>query len=332
MLFFVSVYANYCLEFQDDFNQLDQNAWRHDNTLAGGGNGEFQWYTNNRTNSFVQNGILHLKPTLTADTIGEQKMLNGYTLDLGSQCNVQFNNGCRRTSNGQQIINPIQSANLRTINSHSIKYGKVEVRAKLPKGDWIWPAIWMLPKNDVYGGWPRSGEIDIMESRGNKPNNQPPGYDGYSSTLHWGPSPSLNRFYLTNQRKTFGTYLADEFHTYGLMWDENQIVTYLDNPSNVMLSVPLDDFYRKGGYGGADQDPWPTRQAPFDQEFYLILNVAVGGTGGYFPDNVGSKPWRDQSPTPMLDFWNNRNQWLPTWPNDNSRALQVDSVKMWRQC
>lgn len=59
------------------------------------------------------------------------------------------------------------SARLSTINSHSIKYGRVEVVAKLPRGDWLWPAIWMLPVNDVYGAWPASGEIDIMEARGN---------------------------------------------------------------------------------------------------------------------------------------------------------------------
>ena len=67
------------------------------------------------------------------------------------------------------VINPVMSARLTTKNSHHIQYGKVEIKAKLPRGDWLWPALWMLPVHDDYGPWPRSGEIDIMESRGNSP-------------------------------------------------------------------------------------------------------------------------------------------------------------------
>ena len=70
--------------------------------------------------------------------------------------------GCFRSSNGQNIINPIKSASIRTINSVAINRGKVEVRAKLPTGDWIWPAIWLLPKDNVYGTWPASGEVDFI--------------------------------------------------------------------------------------------------------------------------------------------------------------------------
>ncbi|KAF5370981.1 hypothetical protein D9615_006309 [Tricholomella constricta] len=63
-----------------------------------------------------------------------------------------------------QIINPVQSARISTKRSASTKFGKVEVRAKIPKGDWQWPAIWMLPVDNKYGPWPLSGEIDIMEA------------------------------------------------------------------------------------------------------------------------------------------------------------------------
>jgi len=75
--------------------------------------------------------------------------------------------GCERASDGNHYINPVMSGKLTTVNSHSMQYGRVEVRAKLPKGDWLWPAIWMLPRHNEYGEWPASGEIDIMESRGN---------------------------------------------------------------------------------------------------------------------------------------------------------------------
>ena len=89
----------------------------------------------------------------------------------GSPADVCTSNafyGCERSAAASgNYINPIRSARLRTAKSFSLKYGRVEVRAKLPKGDWLWPAIWMLPTYQEYGTWPVSGEIDIMESRGN---------------------------------------------------------------------------------------------------------------------------------------------------------------------
>ncbi|RKO89995.1 concanavalin A-like lectin/glucanase domain-containing protein, partial [Blyttiomyces helicus] len=184
----------------DDFNTLRNSVWQHASTLGGGGNFEFEWYTNNRSNSFVRDGTLYLQPTLTADAIGEANVENGYTMDLwggdpASLCTGNAFFGCERTSGNGQIINPIQSAQIRTVNSVNFKYGRVEVRAKLPQGDWIWPAIWMLPVNGEYGKWPASGEIDIMESRGNL--NYPAEFGGgvntIGSTLHWGPSFDFNR-------------------------------------------------------------------------------------------------------------------------------------------
>ena len=78
--------------------------------------------------------------------------------------------GCERTSGaGGNYLNPITSARLRSVNSFNFKYGRVEFKAKVPKGDWIWPALWLLPRDNAYGMWPSSGEIDVMETRGNGP-------------------------------------------------------------------------------------------------------------------------------------------------------------------
>jgi len=90
-------------------------------------------------------------------------------------------------------------------------------------------------------------------------------------------------------------------------------------------------------FGGFDQDTWRdnpwtgrTKMAPFDQDFYLKLNVAVGGTGGFFPDEAvngnGAKPWTETSPTAPKEFWDGRSQWLPTWGDDT--AMQVDYIKV----
>lgn len=145
-----------------------------------------------------------------SDFIGESNVKNGYTMSIwgsspANQCTSNEFWGCERQSQGNSggsYLNPIISGRLRTVNSFSFKYGRVEVRAKLPKGDWIWPAIWLLPKHNAYGEWPQSGEIDIMESRGNSAGYAAGGVNTFGSTLHWGSSFADNRWYLTHKQYT----------------------------------------------------------------------------------------------------------------------------------
>ena len=122
------------------------------------------------------------------------------------------------------------SARLRSVKAVNLKYGRVEFKAKLPKGDWLWPALWLLPTNNAYGTWPASGEIDIMESRGNSPGYSAGGCDVFTSTLHWGPSWDQNRYGLTHgEYKIPSGTLHDDFHIYGLYWDDKKLYTYIDN-------------------------------------------------------------------------------------------------------
>lgn len=126
--------------------------------------------TNSPNNSFVEDGVLYIVPTLTSDLIGEAAIFDGYTYNL-TECTNANLTACSISSNltTRTVIPPVQSARITTRFSHSIAYGRVEIRARLPEGDWLWPALWMLPVDYVYGPWPMSGEIDIMESRGNGP-------------------------------------------------------------------------------------------------------------------------------------------------------------------
>lgn len=329
------------LVFSEDFNKLDCSVWEHQKTLAGDGNWSFQQYTNNRTNSFVRNGKLYIKPTFTSAIIGEGAVrgVPSYTMDLTSlepamQCTGGAFYGCQRTSTNENYLNPIQSASLRTSSSFSFKYGRVEVSAKLPKGDWLWPAIWLLPRHAQYGQWPMSGEIDIMESRGNAPGYTSGGYDAIGSTLHWGPYYGQNPFHLTHGDYVASnpTSLTDSFHTYGLYWDSTGLYTYIDDDKNKIMTVNWTSttFYERGNFAkvGA-HNPWlgSSQGAPFDQEFYLILNVAVGSAGGYFPPGP-ERPWRNDE-FAMKSFWDSRAQWLPSWKGDDV-AMQVDSVKVWQ--
>ena len=286
----------------------------------------------------MKDGILYIKPTLLEDQIGIDSVKKGYTLNVwGSSpadyCTQNEFYGCERTSGaGGNYLNPIKSARLRTAESFFFRYGKVEVKAKLPRGDWLWPAIWMLPRYQYYGKWPSSGEISIMESRGNGPSYLPGGYDTFTSALRGGIDTNYNFYQQTNAVKK-GVDLTADFHVYGLVWNETYIGTYFDNESNVVLSVPINEsFWSKTGLTSPPWDNlWTGRgnNAPFDQEFYLILNVACGGVNGYFPDGHG-KPWTNSAGNAVNAFYDAKSDWYPTWNNGTEDStLQIDSVRVW---
>ncbi|KAF5211949.1 putative beta-1,3-glucan-binding protein [Clavispora lusitaniae] len=338
----------FCEVLVDDFSEFNKNVWEREVQIGGFGTGAFDWTTDSDRNSFVKNGKLYILPTLTNETIDDNDISNGYTVNLttdgtctgsgGAQCWIRSN------STTGAIIPPVQSARLNTKSSASIKYGKVEVRAKLPKGDWLWPAIWLLPKNNTYGPWPASGEIDIAESRGNGVHYPMGGHDVISSSLHWGPDVAQDQYLRTTSHSTqrLGMF-SSTFHIYGLEWNEKYIKSYIDGRLRQVLyhgfKKPFWDFghfsttYQNGT---VIQNPWPLNNkiAPFDQEFFLVLNVAVGGTNGFFPDSMGDKPWTNaQETTAPRSFWSAVSSWYPTWPQkEEDRALVVDYVKMYKIC
>ncbi|GFN77511.1 beta-1,3-glucan-binding protein, partial [Plakobranchus ocellatus] len=241
-------------------------------------NWEFQVYTNDPKNVFTTNGNLYLQPTLTVDDqrFDENFLRNGKMdmTQLFGYCTQSGNYGCVREGK-YGLLPPVMSGKLKSVPT--LRYGIVEVRARIPQGDWLWPAIWMMPKYARYGNWPRSGEIDIMESRGNKGDI---GIGTVTSTLHWGPSPNENKYYLTHGDKKSSSW-ANSFHTWRLEWTPDHLTTFVDN-QQIMRITP--NFWQKGGFSGGNIWASGEKMAPFDQEFYLILNVAVGGTNGFFPD------------------------------------------------
>lgn len=366
-----------CLVMQENFDSYDQvfgqgGSFSREVDMSGFGNGEFEMTTDSQNNSYVSNGKLYITPTLTSDAIGINAIEDAYVYNItGCTYNTThsytqlaqsptsskpdsntfdaaaYYRACSAVSNvtAGTVINPIQTARLTTRQSASIRYGRVEARAKLPRGDWLWPAIWMLPVNNTYGPWPMSGEIDIMESRGNAPQYPHQGANYVRGTLNWGPASWFNAGWLTfgwwfTKR---GTY-ADDFHTYVLEWDLSFMRIYVDNRLQNIFSTDFSkSFWDRGQFPLVIQDggealvlnnPWTngTNASPFDQSFYLILSLGVGGTNGWFPDG-SEKPWLDNSRTPMLDFWRAKDQWLPTWSNNvEDKSFVVDYVKMWKKC
>lgn len=214
----------YQLVWSDEFNYTglpDASKWSYDIGGSGWGNNEAQYYTDSRLkNAEVKDGNLNIN-TIKEDFEGKK-----YT-----------------------------SARLVTRTKGDWTYGRVEVKAKLPDGIGMWPAIWMLPTDRVYGGWPESGEIDIMENLGYIP--------------YYVAATVQTKLYthIQGTQKTAITMVPDcysAFHKYILEWDASEIRIYVDS-----------ELYLTFKNQGTGFEGWP-----FDKQFHLILNVAVGGTFG----------------------------------------------------
>ncbi|KAK5084882.1 hypothetical protein LTR70_007824 [Exophiala xenobiotica] len=333
----------YCSIYSTDFSEgIDDSYWTKEAEVGGFSNGQFEQTTITDENIFMQDGAMVIKPTLQDESlITQDTVINLFdqgicSSDVWSNCITSTN-----TTNGT-IIQPVKSGRI-NLKKAAIKYGRIEVEAQLPRGDWLWPAIWLLPVSDAYGAWPTSGEIDILESRGNAHSYAQGGNNIMSSALHWGPDSANDAWWRTNaKRSALHSTFADGYHTFGLEWSEKYLFTYLDNRLAQVMYVPFNpkqglwqrgDFPLANGNGTVFVDPWSQTgqpSTPFDQDFYLIINLAVGGQNGWFEDGKSQKPWVDRSPTAKKDFWNARDEWMKSW-DEGSPELRVRSVKVWQQ-
>ncbi|XP_055607120.1 beta-1,3-glucan-binding protein-like [Uranotaenia lowii] len=341
----------YCtgdLIFEDTFDSLDLDTWQHENTLAGSSDWEFQWFTNNRSNSYAKDGNLYIRPTLTVDEYGEAFMRSGVLSLHGSSqadhCTRQRFFGCERTGSHEQVLNPVKSASLRTVESFAFRYGKVEISAKLAAGDWMWPAISFMPKVNAYGGWPASGEIDLLESKGNRElirNGINVGIEQVTSKLQFGPDEGHNaKSTVTFTRNSdSGKGYHTGFNRYQMEWTPDHVTFSINDIETGTVKVGT-GFWAKGNFDSSYpgmENPWKYGgvMAPFDQEFYLKIFLAIGGVDNFPDDDINptKKPWTSSSVNPMTDFWNARNDWLPTWDLDESDTkdgvMQIDYVRVW---
>ncbi|KAI0055569.1 concanavalin A-like lectin/glucanase [Artomyces pyxidatus] len=355
----VGVAGVLCWRGYDDFDTLDVDnggTWARDVEMSGFGNGEFEMATAESGNLYTRNSQLYIMPTYTSDALSSPGMvLNGGNYTLKGCTTTKTNaSACSASSNSKTgaTIPPVMSARINTKASYSIQFGKVEVVAKLPRGDWLWPAIWMLPVDNKYGAWPLSGEIDLMEARGNMPTYPAQGNNFARASLAWGPLPGLVARAYGWQSQKRSNY-AQGFHTYTLEWTPDFMKVYVDSRLQAMLDLKVNSkaaseggyFWHRGGFPVTAQNnsatpivvpnPWAgaSEAAPFDQSFYLIISLAAGGTSGWFPDNKGGKMWYDGSASAMRDFASHQDEWSATWPSsDDDRAFRIDSVKMWKLC
>lgn len=208
-------------EFESD--TLDLSSWSYDTgngcpSLCGWGNNELEYYTDSPENSYVADG------KLVIEAKNESIMGAHYS-----------------------------SAKLVTRDKKTFKYGRIDVRAKMPTGQGIWPAIWMLPAENVYGGWPASGEIDITELVGNEP-------EKIHGTVHYGSSLGYHQSSGDSYSLAAGDF-SDDFHVFSVIWAKDTIQWLVDGVT----------------FHSASRATLGTNTYPFNESFYLIMNVAVGG-------------------------------------------------------
>lgn len=231
------------------FYNYDANQW-----ISGWGNGEFQYYTNDPSNAFVKDGHLHIR------VVKESLHGCGYT-------SARLKS---RRRDGSPLFHQ--------------KYGRFEFRARLPVGQGIWPALWMLPQDEKYGTWPSSGEIDVLEARGQEPHK-------VVGTLHYGSKWPANVHTDNDYHLPDKGTIAD-FHTYAVEWEPGEIRWLVDGQLASKQAFWWSSSRTAGNNGAppaseADLHAWP---APFDQSFFLVMNVAVGGQFGGKPDKTTQFP------------------------------------------
>ena len=225
--------------WQDEFDNdsLDLTKWSREIGGHGWGNNELQFYTDSDSNSYVENGNLILKAQVVPQGIGSSKGLRYYS-----------------------------SARLRTYGKGDWKYGRIEVKAKVASGQGIWPAIWMLPTDWLFGGWPSSGEIDIME------------HVGYDLGVVHGSVHTEAYNHKINTQRSSARKIANvdtEFHVYSIIWDKDKISFFIDDVQYFLFENDQQGNYKT----------WP-----FDQRFHLLINIAVGGDWPGNPDNSTNFP------------------------------------------
>ena len=231
--------ANYKLVWSDEFSDPDGSSpdsskWTYDIGGSGWGNNELEYYTNRTQNAQIKGGNLVITAQQEAYT-GADGVTRNYT-----------------------------SARLKTQGLFSQTYGRFEARIKIPAGHGMWPAFWMLGNDITSVGWPKCGEIDIMENIGKEPGTVHGSLHGPSTS---GPTSDLSAPFSLPAGQNF----AGDFHLYAVEWEPGTIRFYVD--TNL--------------YATFTSSQWPAGGAwVFDHPFFILLNVAVGGNWPGSPDST----------------------------------------------
>ena len=256
--------------WRDEFNgtSLDDKSWSIYNSGWGANNVQ-GCYSKSEENVNVRNGSLNL--------VGLYKP--------GASCK------------GNEKSGNFTSGFVETKGKKSWTYGYIEARIKMPNNKSTWPGFWMSPDKPTYGSWPRSGEIDIVESKGSD-------LDFAAADAHWGKSPTNKRH--KNSRKSnlpAGFKDTTGWHTYGVKWTEGKLEYYIDG----VKFHTIDSFNQPNAAN--------TPYGPFDQPFFLRLNLAIGGD---YIDGAHGK-------------WSNAYNVLAEHPESFPATMSIDYVRVYER-
>ena len=272
--------AQWELVWADEFdgNALGRTKWSPEESCWGGGNAERQCYTDRPENIEVSEGLLRLR--------GRKEQFTG------PQHPPEIAEDPNPTRTQEYTSGKVRSKGL-----SAWKYGRIEVRAKVPSGQGLWPAVWMMPDQSAYGPWPLSGEIDILEAvnigadcdecPGSKIENRT------VSALHFGDLPPGNDLIDQKTPLATGKLPSDEFNTYAVEWGEGLIMFFVNGEEHLRASP--DDWFT------ASQLADGNAGAPFDQPFYVMANLAVGGRWPERDNEKGLDP--DALPAELQIDW-----------------------------
>ncbi|XP_061393596.1 gram-negative bacteria-binding protein 2 [Musca vetustissima] len=294
------------LIFEENFNdaQIDLSKWSFGirNLLTARQNEEFVLYDNSHENIFIADGILNIKPTFT------QVNARMAAIDFGSRCTPVENNikECKASTQFPfNYVPPINSSNINTRNTFQFKYGRVEIRAKLPKGNWLLPYITL----ENYGTFQRR-QMRIAFARGNEQlliTN--PMKDIGGRRLYGGLVKYFDQ-YENNLKELYANeHFGNDFHIYTLTWTNNSIAVSVDGRTYGEFQENLNEF---------------------NDEFFISVGVSAGGHLE-FPDtlvNPEHKPWKNTSPKAIGIFWQNIKDGLISWADDN-QTMRIDYVRVY---
>ncbi|XP_054266875.1 beta-1,3-glucan-binding protein 1-like [Macrosteles quadrilineatus] len=314
--------------FEDSFNGQLSDMWRHSVLIGDTPDDMFNVFRDDPQNGFTSEGNLVIKPTVfNAGYVTSGLLhLQGCTAPEGLEMWL-----CNRTGFPFSILPPVASARIQTRDSFSFRYGVVEIRAKLPRGDWLVPELWLEPKDHVYGPGLSSGRIRIALVRGNSElqcKDGDLGLQRLESGVLLGPEDKVRR---RSIRTTLPDSWHDEFHNYSLIWKPGSISFKVDNENERELAL---DGGHLCGADAADANCsiWSNGStiAPFDKDFYISLGLSAGSERDFADDCVNRgqpKPWRNLDFKAKSDFWDDRDNWRLTWSEAGS-ALYIDHIRV----
>nr|WJZ56741.1 beta-1,3-glucan recognition protein 3 [Dioryctria sylvestrella] len=267
----------------------------------------------------VEDGNLILTPKLLESHF-HAGILNE-ALDLTNRCSGQIDTTeCRRQASGAHILPPVMTGKITTKNKFNFKFGRVEVRAKLPAGNWLVPEINLEPKENVFGSKRyESGLMRVAFARGNAV---------FAKKLYGGPvlaDTEPFRSLLMKEKIGIDNWNKD-YHNYTMIWTNVGIDMLVDGEKYGSIN-PGEGFYTLGREHAVPHAAHWLRgsvMAPLDQYFFISLGLRVGGVND-FADSP-DKPWKNKGNKAMLTFWNDRDNWFPTWFDSD---LKVDYVRVY---